>query len=266
MWLGNIQDILRSGKTDLKHAICTRDDIMNQLMDYGVQPKMAFDTMEFVRKGKAAAGKGGDLKPEMLEAMQKANTPDWFIEACRKIEYMFPKAHAVAYVTMALRIAYFKIFYPAQYYTCFLMRNAESFNGATMVCSVEQLRNMQREIDNMEKDERERSEPEYSLLESLIEMNLRGITLLPVNLYASDAERFLLVDDTHILPPLSALPGLGLTAAQNLAEARSAGPFISRDDMVRRKVGKSVVEILAAAGCINDLPESSQVSLFEMGF
>lgn len=102
VWLGNIQDILKAGQTDLKHAICTRDDIMNQLMDYGVPPKMAFTIMEFVRKGKAAAGKGGDLKPEMLEAMQAAKVPDWFVGACRKIEYMFPKAHAVAYVTMAL--------------------------------------------------------------------------------------------------------------------------------------------------------------------
>ena len=265
VWLGNIQDILKSGQTDLKHAICTRDDIMNQLMEYGVPPKMAFTTMEFVRKGKAAIGKGGDLKPEMLEAMQEAHTPEWFIGACRKIEYMFPKAHAVAYVTMALRIAYFKIFYPGAYYACFLWRNAEDFNGSTMVCGVAQLKARMEEIDAMEKDERERSDGEYSLIESLIEMNLRGITLLPVDLYQSDAEKFVLEDDTHIRPPLSSLPGLGLNAAVNIQKIREDGPFISREDMVRRHIGRGLVEILAAAGCLNDLPESSQVSLFDFG-
>ncbi|MBR3927870.1 MAG: PolC-type DNA polymerase III [Clostridia bacterium] len=266
VWLGNIQDILKAGLTDLKHAICTRDDIMNQLMDYGVEPKMAFTIMEFVRKGKGAIAKGGDLKPDMLEAMEAVNTPDWFIGACRKIEYMFPKAHAVAYVTMALRIAYFKVFYPGAYYACFLFRNAEDFNGATMVCSVSQLKSRMTEIEEMEKEERERHDGEYSLLESMIEMNLRGIKVLPVDLYKSDAEKFLLVDDTHILPPLSSLPGLGLNAAINLTKIREEGRFISREDMVRRKVGKAVVETLANAGCLNDLPETSQVSLFEFAF
>jgi len=266
VWLGNIQDILKAGLTDLKHAICTRDDIMNQLMEYGVEPKMAFTIMEFVRKGKGAIAKGGDLKPDMLEAMEKVNTPDWFIGACRKIEYMFPKAHAVAYVTMALRIAYFKVYYPGAYYSCFLWRNAEDFNGATMVCSVAQLKGRMEEIEQMEKSERERHDGEYSLIESLIEMNLRGITLLPVDLYLSDAEKFLLVDDTHIRPPLSSLPGLGLNAALNLVKIREEGKFISREDMVRRKVGKAVVETLANAGCLNDLPETSQVSLFEFAF
>ena len=266
VWLGNIQDILRAKKTDLKHAICTRDDIMNQLIEYGVQPKMAFTIMEFVRKGKAAKGKGGDLKPDMLEAMQAANTPDWFIEACRKIEYMFPKAHAVAYVTMALRIAYFKIFYPVAYYACFLHRNAESFDGSTMVCSLEAMRTQMAAIDAMGKDERERNDDKYWLLMSLVEMTLRGISLLPVDLYASDPEKFLVADETHILPPLSSLPGLGLSAAQNLASIREKGRFISRDDMVRRKVGKSVVEILSNAGCLRDLPRTSQVSLFESVF
>ena len=266
VWLGNIQDLLRARITDLKHAVCTRDDIMNQLMGYGVAPKMSFDIMEMVRKGKAALAKGGDLKPEMLEAMNACNVPDWFIGACRKIEYMFPKAHAVAYVTMALRIAYFKIYYPAAYYACFLWRNAESFDGSTMVSSIETLRSMMKQIDAMEKGEKERNQDKYQLMESLIEMNLRGISLLPVDLYKSDPERFIVVDDTHILPPLSSLAGLGLSAAQNLATVREQGRFVSREDMVRRKVGKAVVETLAKAGCLNDIPTSSQMSLFEMDF
>ena len=121
-------------------------------------------------------------------------------------------------------------------------------------------------IEEMEKSERERCDGEYSLIESLIEMNLRGVTLLPVDLYLSDAEKFLLVDDTHIRPPLSSLPGLGLNAALNLVKIREEGKFISREDMIRRKVGKAVVETLANAGCLNDLPETSQVSLFEFAF
>ena len=205
-----------------------------------------------------------DLKPDMLEAMVKAKTPDWFIEACRKIEYMFPKAHAVAYVTMALRIAYFKIYYPAAYYACFLHRNAEAFDGSTMIADAETLRAMMKNIEGMEKNERERNDDKYSLMESLVEMNLRGISLLPIDLYASDAEKFVVVDDKHILPPISALPGLGVSAAQNLVEARSGGEFISREDMLRRKVSKSVIDMLARVGCLDDLPETSQVSLFDM--
>ena len=265
VWLGNIQDLLRNHTTDLKHAICTRDDIMNQLMGYGVEPKTAFDTMEWVRKGKAAVANNKDLKPEMLAAMNAANVPDWFIGACRKIEYMFPKAHAVAYVTMALRIAYFKIYYPTAYYACFLWRNAESFDAGTMVCPVDTLRAMMKQIDAMEKHEKERNQDKYQLMESLVEMNLRGISLLPVDIYQSDPERFLVADEKHILPPLSSLPGLGLSAAQTLAEARRQGRFVSREDMVRRKIGKAVVETLAAAGCLNDIPASSQMSLFDFG-
>ncbi len=266
VWLGNIQDIIKSGETDLKHAICTRDDIMNQLLGYGVEAKTAFDTMEFVRKGKAAVGNGGDLKENMLKAMTDAKVPDWFIGACRKIEYLFPKAHAVAYVTMALRIAYFKIYYPAAYYTSFLQRNIDDFNGLTMLGSVNALRDRLSEIDGLPKGEREKHDGEYSLLESLVEMNLRGITLAPVDLYKSDATRFKLVEDgVHILPPLSSLPGLGASAAENVVAVRADGEFLSREDMVRRKIGKSVVEILASAGCLDGMPATSQLSLFDFG-
>ena len=167
---------------------------------------------------------------------------------------------------MALRIAYFKIYHPTAYYACFLWRNAESFDASTMICSVDTLRSMMKQIDSMEKTEKERKQDKYSLMESLVEMNLRGISLLNVDLYASDPERFIVTDDKHILPPLSSLPGLGLSAAQNLAEVREQGRFVSRDDMVRRKVGKAVVETLAAAGCLGDLPQSSQMNLFEFGF
>ena len=240
----------------MNRCICTRDDIMNQLMEIGVEPKMAFTIMESVRKGKG-------LTSEMEEAMVAANTPEWFIDSCKKIKYMFPKAHAVAYVVMALRIAYFKVFYPTAYYACYLKRNADAFDGSRMITSPENLRKILAEIDELPKNEKEREADTVTIIEILLEMAARGIKLLPVDLYKSHAEDFLIVAENTILPPLSSLPGLGLNAALNLAAVREGGPFISQEDMVRRKVAKSVVETLRQNGCLDGLPETSQVSLFD---
>ena len=256
VWLGNAQDIIKAGIAPLNRCICTRDDIMNQLMEMGVEPKMAFTIMESVRKGKG-------LTSEMEEAMVAANTPEWFIDSCKKIKYMFPKAHAVAYVVMALRIAYFKVFYPTAYYACYLKRNADAFDGSRMITSPENLRKILAEIDELPKNEKEREADTVTIIEILLEMAARGIKLLPVNLYKSHAEDFLIVAENTILPPLSSLPGLGLNAALNLAAVREGGPFISQEDMVRRKVAKSVVETLRQNGCLDGLPETSQVSLFD---
>ncbi len=257
VWVGNTQDIVKAGIAPLRQCICTRDDIMNQLIDLGVASKMAFDIMESVRKGKG-------LKPEMEQAMVDAETPAWFIESCKKIKYMFPKAHAVAYVTMALRIAYFKIYYPQAYYVCYLKRNAGAFDGSRMIAGARVLRGRLDELFEMDKSQKTaKDDDEATLLEILVEMNERGITLLPVSLYESDAVDFLRVGEDKILPPLSSLPGLGENAARNLQQAREAGEFISQEDMVRRKVAKSVVEILKANGCLSGLPETSQVSLFD---
>ncbi len=259
VWVGNAQDIIRAGIAPLKKCICTRDDIMNQLIKWGVESKMAFTIMESVRKGRG-------LKPEWVEAMKAAGTPDWFIESCQKIKYMFPKAHAVAYVTMALRIAYFKVYYPGAYYACYLQRNAEAFDGSTMVAQPPVLRARLAELQALEKDERARKEDQISLYEILIEMTARGISLRPVSLYESHAQHFtLLADDVTILPPLSSMPGVGLAAAENLARARDEGPFLSQEDMARRKVAKSVIQALMAAGALGELPETSQTSLFDFG-
>lgn len=259
VWVGNTQDLVQSG-VPLKECICTRDDIMNALIAFGVESETAFKTMESVRKGKG-------LQPFMEEAIQNSAAPSWYIDSCKKIKYMFPKAHAVAYVTMALRIAYFKVFYPTEYYCCYLMRNAESFDGTRMACgNVDVYRSMQEEIDGLEKEERARKDDEYAMLEILIEMTLRGIQLRSVDLYESAAGEFLIDQDKRILPPINSLPGVGLNAAEALVEARAAGPFISQDDMARRKVAKSTIEMLRQAGCLNGLPETSQVTLFDMGF
>jgi DNA polymerase-3 subunit alpha (Gram-positive type) len=258
VWLGNAQDIIKSGTAPLRKCICTRDDIMNQLIKWGVESKTAFAIMESVRKGRG-------LRPEWIEDMRKVNTPEWFIESCQKIKYMFPKAHAVAYVLMALRIAYFKIYHPAAYYACYLKRNLAAFDGSSMVASLPVLAERIKELQGLDKDEKAKKEDEIGLIEVLIEMHSRGIVLRPISLYDSHEENFLVTADQSILPPLSSLPGVGLGAAQNLVRAREAGPFISQEDMLRRKVAKSVVQALSASGALGDLPETSQVSLFDFG-
>ena len=261
VWLNNAADLVKNGTVPLSKCLCTRDDIMNQLIEYGVPDKVAFDTMEFVRKGKAAKGDG--LKPEMLAAMEEHEVPQWFIDSCNKIQYMFPKAHAVAYVTYALRIAYFKLFYPAEYYTCWLKRNADDFSGTTMVASVEALRGRIREIQETDRDDRsEKMEGEMNTLLMLVEAALRGVTILPVDIYESDPGKFRLLEGKRILPPLDSLDGLGLAAAQVYAQAREGGKFISREDMLRRKVQPSVIDAFARAGVLGDLPDSSQLSFF----
>ena len=197
--------------------------------------------------------------------MRAANCPEWYIDTCKKIKYMFPKGHAVAYVTMALRIAYFKIFYPAAYYCCYLARNAESFDATRMTTrDVDALRDMIDAIKALDKSERTATkDDEIVILEILIEMNLRGIHIKPIDIYNSRAAEFVIDDEGEILPPINSLPGIGLAAAEAFVEARKAGPFISQDDMVRRKVSKSMVEQLKLAGCLNGIPETSQVTLFE---
>ena len=219
---------------------------------------MAFKTMESVRKGRG-------LTPQMEEAMRASSAPEWYLETCKKIKYMFPKGHAVAYVTMALRIAYFKIYYPAAYYCCYLQRNAESFDATRMTTrDVEALRGMIEDIKALDKSERTATkDDEVTIMEVLIEMNLRGVHLKPIDIYKSKAVDFFIDDDGDILPPINALPGIGAAAAQSFVEAREGGPFISQDDMVRRKVARSMVEQLKLAGCLNDIPETSQVTLFE---
>ena len=259
VWLGNAADLVKAG-VPLKECICTRDDIMNALIALGVDSEIAFKTMENVRKGKG-------LRPEMEEAISAVAAPPWYIDSCKKIKYMFPRAHAAAYVIMALRIAYFKIYYPAAYYCCYLHRNAESFDASRMTTeNVDELRDMIAAIKALDKSELTASkEDENTILEILIEMNLRGVHIKPIDIYRSLANDFFIDEDGRIVPPISSLPGVGKNAAESFVLSRAAGPFISQDDMVRRKVAKSTVETLRQAGCLNGLPETSQVTLFEFG-
>ncbi|MDR0898656.1 MAG: PolC-type DNA polymerase III [Oscillospiraceae bacterium] len=257
VWLGNAADLIASGKATLSECICTRDDIMNALMLRGVEPKMAFTTMESVRKGRG-------LTPAMEDAMRAAATPEWFIDSCKKIKYMFPKGHAVAYVMMALRIAWFKVYHPVAYYASYYTVRADAFDIGLMGRSAEGLREALDDFDLRGKAMTAAEHDQKLLAEIALEMVQRGIRLLPIDLYRSKAEEFQIIDG-GILPPFTAIPGLGISAAQSLCEVRGAAPFLSMEDVkLRAKLSSAVMEKLAEHGALADLPETSQVSLFSL--
>ena len=257
VWLGNAQELVKSGQAQLKDCICNRDDIMNFLIAQGLEPKMAFTTMESVRKGKG-------LKPEMEQAMNEHNTPQWFIDSCKKIKYMFPKGHSVAYVTMSLRIAYFKVYYPVAYYKCYLQRNLDTFDASIMMGSANDILEQLVELDDKGKDISAKEANIVTMLEILLEMHARHMELLPCDLYESEVSEFVIKSDHELLIPFTAIPGLGANAAQLIVDARKDGPFISVEDMVKRRVGKATIELLRKFGCLKGIPETSQMSLFDM--
>jgi len=260
VWLNNAQDLVRQGTASLSEVIGLRDDIMTYLILHGLQPKMAFTIMEFVRKGRAA--KEG-LPKEYEDAMIENNVPSWYIESCKKIKYMFPKAHAAAYVMMGFRVAYFKVHYPIEFYIAYFTVRADLFDAAIMakgdtllVAEMQKLKHAQ----NLSATEKSL----FTIMELVHEMYQRGIEFLPVDIYESHASKFRKVDG-KILPPLNAFAGVGTAAAESIMEARKDGPFVSREDLKNRaKVNKSVLETLAENGCLDGLPETSQISLFEM--
>ena len=260
VWLGNAQDIIRAGIAPLADCICCRDDIMNALMDYGVEPKMAFTTMEAVRKGKG-------LTPEMEDTMRKNRVPDWFIDSCKKIKYMFPKGHAVAYVTMALRIAWYKVYRPAAYYCAYYTVRADGFDANLLGGNLETVRknyeNLQQKKKDGGKEFTDKDDKLMVIMELVIEMLCRGIHFSPVDLMLSDATDFQLISDTEIRMPFTALPGLGKTAAVSIVEAREQSPFISEEDLLSRtKLTTGLCDIMRDNGCLHDLPSSNQTSLF----
>ncbi|MDD4752840.1 MAG: PolC-type DNA polymerase III [Desulfitobacteriaceae bacterium] len=255
VWLNNAQELIRSGTCRVGEAISTRDDIMIYLLHKGLEPQMAFKIMEDVRKGKG-------VKPEYEEAMKANSVPEWYINSCKKIKYMFPKAHATAYVTMAFRIAWFKVNYPEAFYATFFTVRADEFDADVIIKGPN---GVWQAIEEIEKKGNEASQKEKNLvtiLEVALEMYMRGVKLLPVDLEHSTATKFV-VTDRGILMPFASLPGLGAAAAQHLVEAREEKPFISWEDIrVRAHASKPVVDILAGHGCLNGLPESSQLTLF----
>ena len=254
VWLGNAQEIISQGIATLSECVCCRDDIMNYLMDKGVAPKLAFTTMESVRKGKG-------LKPEMERAMMDVNVPEWFMDSCKKIKYMFPKGHAVAYVTMSLRVAWFKLHEPLAYYCAYFTVRGDGFDSSTMILSQDTCRARLQEIRDME-NPTARDKDIATCLELVLEMNMRGIRFLPVDLYRSEVSRFV-IEDGNIRCPFTSLPGLGESVAVPIVEARNEGPFLSVEDLrLRGRVGASTVELLRSQGALDGLSETSQLSLF----
>lgn len=257
VWLGNAQTLVAKG-IPLAECICCRDDIMNYLILKGVQPKLSFTIMEAVRKGKG-------LKPEWEEAMHAQDVPQWYIDSCNKIKYMFPKAHAVAYVMMAFRIAWFKVHRPLAFYSAYFSIRAKGFDASCMVLGDEVCVEKIRELAQKEREKTiTAAEKETATtLEVCHEFYKRGFTFHTMDIYDSDAKTFL-VRDNGLIPPFTSMPGVGEQAALDIVRERENGKFLSTDEITMRcpKVGKAVVEALKQIGALGSMPKSTQVSLF----
>lgn len=257
VWLNNAQDLVRDNIAGLSEVICTRDDIMLYLIYSGLEPKTSFKIMEDVRKGKG-------LKEEYEVVMREKKVPEWYINSCKKIKYMFPKAHAAAYVMMAFRIAWFKVYYPEAFYVTYFTVRADDFDAHIMCHGKERVKSKIKELEQKGNNMSQKEKNVLTILEVTNEMYARGINFLPVDIYYSHASRFQITKE-GLRPPLNALQGLGTTAAQNIVEARESGEFLSIDELrIRAKISKAVIEILQENGCLKGMPESNQISFFNM--
>ncbi|MBE7064975.1 MAG: PolC-type DNA polymerase III [Ruminococcaceae bacterium] len=259
VWLGNAQDLIKSGTCTLSQAICCRDDIMLFLIKMGMDKKQSFVIMEQVRKGKG-------LKPEQVEDMMEHDVPDWYIESCKKIKYMFPKAHAVAYVVLSLRIAWFKVYYPVAYYCTRFTLKVDEFDAENMIHGVDKAFMKMTEMKKQGSALTDKDDRQLIIYEQLMELYARGVEFLPVDLYKSDAVVFR-PEDGKIRPPFSALQGVGTNAAQAIVDARNdgKGEFISIADLrARAKLNKAVIETLRAEGCLDGMPEDDNLSLLDL--
>ncbi|WP_396266114.1 PolC-type DNA polymerase III [Halobacillus salinarum] len=255
VWLGNAEQLINDGICTLPEVIGCRDDIMVYLMHKGLEPSLAFKIMEFVRKGRG-------LQDEWIEEMKKHGVPDWYIDSCKKIKYMFPKAHAAAYVLMAVRIAYFKVHYPIYFYAAYFTVRAGDFELETMVKGSQAIRKRIEEIQSKGLDASPKEKSLMTVLELALEMCERGYGFRSVDLYESSATDFL-VDGDQLIPPFNAVDGLGTNAALNIVKAREEGEFLSKQDLRERsKISKTVLEYLDVQGCLEGMPEENQLSLF----
>jgi DNA polymerase-3 subunit alpha (Gram-positive type) len=259
VWLGNAQDLIKKGTATLSTVISTRDDMLNDLVAQKMDEALSFKIMESVRKGKG-------LTPEFEKALSAAKIPTWYVDSCRKIKYIFPKAHAVAYCIMSFRIAYFKVHYPLAFYADYFTNKSSGFDATVACGGLGKVKEHIKNVRAMEKPTNKELD-EVSVLEVAAETYARGFKFLPVDLYKSNAHQFKIAKNAQgedcLLPPLIGLPGLGETAAESIIEERDKGPFTCVEDLVDRcGINKNVVEILKGHGCLGDMPDSQQVSLF----
>ncbi len=256
VWLGNAQELINNGTCGLPEVIGCRDDIMVYLMHQGLEASLAFKIMESVRKGRG-------LQDEWIEEMRKNNVPQWYIESCEKIKYMFPKAHAAAYVLMAVRIAYFKVHHPIYFYAAYFSIRARDFELDTMVKGADALRARMKEITDKGNDAPPKEKNLLTVLHVALEMYERGFSFQRVDLYASSASEFI-VDGNTLIPPFDAVEGLGTNAAINIVKVREDGDFLSKEDLRERsRISKTVLEYLDQHGCLEGMAEQNQLSLFD---
>ena len=256
VWLGNAKDLILSGQATIQTAICCRDDIMVYLIQKGLEEGLSFTIMESVRKGKG-------LKPEWIEEMKKHDVPQWYIDSCLKIKYMFPKAHAAAYVMMAWRVAYCKVFYPLAYYAAFFSIRASGFSYELMCQGRDKLEfhlaDYRKRQDTLSKKEQDTLRD----MRIVQEMYARGYDFMPIDIYRAKADRFQIIDG-KLMPSLGSIDGMGEKAAEGIVDAVVDGPFLSREDFRNRtKVSKTLCDLMADMGLLGDLPESNQLSLFD---
>lgn len=258
VWINNAQTLIKDGICTLSDAICCRDDIMIYLIKCNIEPKISFKIMEDVRKGRG-------LKDEYIGVMKEHGVPDWYIDSCNKIKYMFPKAHAAAYVMMAFRIAWFKVYYPEAFYAAFFSVRADEFDIESIGDgSEEALMVKTKELQSFGKDISPKDDGLLKVLDVVNEMYCRGIKFTSMDLYKSDARRFIVTPE-GLLPPFNSIQGLGTSAAERITEERNNGEFISIEDFkARTKVSKTVVESMKNLGCFEGMPETSQLTLLDM--
>lgn len=261
VWVGNAKDLIDQGIVTLSEAICTRDDIMIYLIKQGLPPGEAFKIMELVRKGQAL--KNPAKWAEYEDLMRANDVPEWYIDSCKKIKYMFPKAHAAAYVMMAFRIAWFKVHIPQAYYATYFSIRAKAFDAEFMIFGKEKVKEKMKEIEVLGYDAAPKDKDMYDDLEIVLEMYERGLRFLPIDLYKSHATKFQ-VEEDGIRPSINSISGMGTVAAEGISNAAKEKPFNSVEDVRKRsKIGNAAIDLLRKFDCLRGLPESDQVSFFD---
>ena len=264
VWNNNARDLINNKTCTISEVIGTRDSIMLYLMDKGVDSALAFKIMEIVRKGKATQ----KLTEEMVAEMKKHDVPDWYIDSCYKIKYMFPKAHAAAYVSASLRLCWFKYYKPLEYYAVYMTVKGGDMDAELFDLNLNELKNrlqkMKSELVRSAKQPNNKEKDKYLALQVLIEMKSRGIEFAKIDLYKSDSTRYL-IDEGKIRPALCSVKGLGEKAAKNVVQVREESPFSSKEDLKQRgKLSETVIDVLTKIGTLDGVPERDQMSFFDI--